>query len=392
MYCTCAPCGDASMELCMAAQEDPTPWVVTPKQENTFSQDGDSQKIQTQTLLDGRAHFSILGVVRRKPARADAESTLSKSCSDKLALRQVTSLLSYPASLLVAPTESAYLAGVILPEEEISRVACDRAFGAGPTGRMRKLRDRQWQREKRPDEAKYGYRFRPFDVLPVPTETVEALWPYGKRKSEGISAPSTSTTPTKGGKKNSNKPSNISAVWIAAPSSSPSPSPQVSLSQTQNGSEKTGVIETIVNGVKQGNRAASVTARGASVLSRAKMWNLLREIVASIPSPSSSLSSPSGDNLGHNIVANDERDASAMNTTPVNAKDRWRTVIEAPSYEKFKRPPSSPEDGCCCLQLLLRNSAMQDAKRVLQPWIPNRGDEGWNVVDVLADSKHMNRR
>jgi hypothetical protein len=40
--------------------------------------------------------------VRRKPARMDAESTRSKSCSDKLALRQVSSLLSCNTSRLVA--------------------------------------------------------------------------------------------------------------------------------------------------------------------------------------------------------------------------------------------------------------------------------------------------
>ncbi|EAU36329.1 predicted protein [Aspergillus terreus NIH2624] len=140
MYCTCAPCGDASMELCMASQQDATPWEV--ETNNTETRSTAALSSDADTLLDGRGYFSRLGIVRRKPARADAESTRSKSCSDKLSLRQVASLLSYETSLLVATTQNAYLEGVILPEEEISRVACDRAFGE--QGRMRELAGRFW--------------------------------------------------------------------------------------------------------------------------------------------------------------------------------------------------------------------------------------------------------
>ena len=59
MYCSSAPCGDASMELIMEAQEDATPWLVLPP-----NQDG-----KQQTLL-GRGSFSQLGVVRRKPCKS----------------------------------------------------------------------------------------------------------------------------------------------------------------------------------------------------------------------------------------------------------------------------------------------------------------------------------
>ena len=58
MYCSSAPCGDASMELVMEAQEDATPWPVLPPSENG----------KQQTLL-GRGSFSQLGVVRRKPCK-----------------------------------------------------------------------------------------------------------------------------------------------------------------------------------------------------------------------------------------------------------------------------------------------------------------------------------
>ena len=59
MYCSEAPCGDASMELVMEAQEDPTPWPVDAVAENL-----------TLPLL-GRGSFSQLGVIRRKPGRQD---------------------------------------------------------------------------------------------------------------------------------------------------------------------------------------------------------------------------------------------------------------------------------------------------------------------------------
>ena len=57
MYCSEAPCGDASMELIMDAQKDSTPWPIA-------SHSGDNG---SETLLKGRGYFSELGIVRRKP-------------------------------------------------------------------------------------------------------------------------------------------------------------------------------------------------------------------------------------------------------------------------------------------------------------------------------------
>ena len=56
MYCSEAPCGDASMELVMEAQEDASPWPI------------ESHMNSEQSLaLLGRGDFSKLGIVRRKP-------------------------------------------------------------------------------------------------------------------------------------------------------------------------------------------------------------------------------------------------------------------------------------------------------------------------------------
>ena len=55
MYCSEAPCGDASMELTMCEQADANPWPVA---RNLAADD---------SKLKGRGYFSELGIVRRKP-------------------------------------------------------------------------------------------------------------------------------------------------------------------------------------------------------------------------------------------------------------------------------------------------------------------------------------
>lgn len=344
----------------MAAQEDATPWEVIRHTDPSPTDQGD---LQEENLLDGRAHFSLLGVVRRKPARMDAESTRSKSCSDKLALRQVSSLLSCETSHLVAPTENAYLAGLVLPEDEISRVGFERSFGK--SGRMGALAGRSWPTNTEHDESATGYRFRPFEVLSVPVEEVEARWPFAKPKPIQARSvlpserQSDSTDPTDVPKKS--KPGNVSSIWTA---SSSLPHPCVMTMDTGRktlpnlGRSKTGLYETIINGVKQGNRLATPTARGASSLSRAKLWGLLRNILRSkeclreykIPS------------LGKN-------------------NETLQPVKDASSYEEFKRTGGDITDP-----LHIRQKAIHDAKKGLKGWVPNTGDEGWNL-DVLIDSK-----
>lgn len=59
MYCSEAPCGDASMELVMEAQDDATPW---PEAASPGTEDVPAGK-----RLHGRGYFSQLGIVRRKP-------------------------------------------------------------------------------------------------------------------------------------------------------------------------------------------------------------------------------------------------------------------------------------------------------------------------------------
>ena len=205
MYCSEAPCGDASMESIMGAQQDPTPWPIQMDLRAAH---------QTGETLQGRGYFSELGVVRRKPARGDSPISLSKSCSDKIALKQCTSLLSSLTSTILSP-ESAYLNSLIISEGSYVETAMARSFSS--KGRMRTLVGSTWPG---------GFAFRPFDVF-----TTERNFEYSRRTIFSAS------TETKG--------SNISALW----------NPHMQ--------------ETVINGVKQGWKQGD--ERGASAVSRAKM-------------------------------------------------------------------------------------------------------------------------
>ncbi|RKF59349.1 tRNA-specific adenosine deaminase 1 [Golovinomyces cichoracearum] len=165
MYCSEAPCGDASMELTMAAQRDSTPWEISAQ--SLTKKDVQSPPI----LLHGRSYFSQSGSIRGKPSRPDAPPALSKSCSDKLALKQSTSLLSSITSLLISP-KNVYLNSLVVPISQFSKTACDRAFSA--SGRLNTLQQRI-QVEK---SWLGGYNFQPFIVYPTSLE-----FKYSRRQS-----------------------------------------------------------------------------------------------------------------------------------------------------------------------------------------------------------------
>ncbi|EFQ29571.1 adenosine-deaminase domain-containing protein [Colletotrichum graminicola M1.001] len=231
MYCSEAPCGDASMELTMAAQDDASPWEVPPAPTPTPTLNATSGPETAVTASDvgslpGRAYFSQLGVVRRKPARGDAPPTMSKSCSDKLALKQCTSLLSSLAVLLVHPG-NAYISALVLPDSQRSVEGCERAFSA--RGRMRALAGRRWQG---------GYRFSPFEVATTAREFGFSRRTVGAR-AERVAA------------------SNLAAASTAS-----------------------GVDEGTMGGVLQGRKAFD--AKGASAVSRRRMWELAAALAGSL--------------------------------------------------------------------------------------------------------------
>ncbi|KAH7635005.1 adenosine deaminase/editase [Sordaria sp. MPI-SDFR-AT-0083] len=246
MYCSEAPCGDASMELIMAAQDDASPWEIpSPGPGDLPTQAQTPAPVPTDNTtapLPGRAYFSQLGIVRRKPSRGDAPPSLSKSCSDKLALKQVTSLLSSLTSTLVSPT-NAYLSSVILPDYQYSAAACKRCFSSSVTdgGRMAPLLDAS--ASARLEDA--GYAFREFRV-----ETTGMEFAFSRKAilPSGSSSPDTAETKKL-------IASNLATSW------------------TLNGPRDG---EGLVGGVLQGRKQFDL--RGASLMSRRKMWALAREV------------------------------------------------------------------------------------------------------------------
>ncbi|EME87711.1 uncharacterized protein MYCFIDRAFT_29254 [Pseudocercospora fijiensis CIRAD86] len=203
MYTSQTPCGDASMELTMSSQEDSTPWAVR--------QEGE---------MLGRGNFDQLGVVRRKPARPDAPQTLSKSCSDKLALKECTGLLSGVVSCLI-DVRGTWLSTLVVPNEEwkLGKVGMERAWGRN--GRMAPLAanevQERWQRR--------GYQFRPFGI-----RTTSRIFTFAKPLNSDPNV----------------LPSNLAALWTP-------------LRQ-----------ETLINGVLQGRK--QLDPKGASCVSRRLLW------------------------------------------------------------------------------------------------------------------------
>jgi tRNA-specific adenosine deaminase 1 len=227
--------GDASMELTIAAQEDSTPWELPGVNESVSSSLHplvSASKCSPPTpgaLLKGRGYFSALGIVRRKPSRPDAPPTLSKSCSDKIALKQCTSLLSSITSLLISPSDC-YLSSLTLPQSQYSAVGCSRAFSVD--GRMKPVVGKDWEN---------GYAFRPFKVLATSRE-----FSYSRR------------TPLLPGEKL--VPSNIFASYTPHH------------------------FETLIGGILQGRKQGDLKV--ASRVCNRKMWNLALEIATLVAAPS----------------------------------------------------------------------------------------------------------
>jgi tRNA-specific adenosine deaminase 1 len=157
-------------------------------------------------------------------ARPDAPPTLSKSCTDKLALHQCTSLLSAVTSLLINP-ERVYLRNLILPESQHVLEATMRAFSApGRMSSMAREVTSKWQN---------GYGFHPFNILTTSEE-------FGWSRRVGLSQDQVT-------------PSNKSAVWTPY------------------------TKEVIIGGILQGRKQSD--PRGACAISRKQIWHAARDAV-----------------------------------------------------------------------------------------------------------------
>lgn len=117
----------------------------------------------------------------------------------------------------------------------------------------------------------------------------------------------------------------------------------------------TGLYENIINGVKQGNRATSPLARGASALSRARLWGLVHDIIEGLEGREGVEAKSGGD------------------------------ISQASTYQEFKGM-----EGDMALLTRWRGQAIKDARQVLKGWVPNSGDEEFGL-DVLIDPKRQKR-
>lgn len=131
MYVSEIPCGDASLHLLSDGNLDE--WTDPPV------------PVAGEGLVRGRDNFTVTGVVRTKPGRRDSPVSLSKSCTDKLALHQITSMLMGPVAQIIDP-ETFYLSRLVMPQSQFAEKSLTRAFGI--SGRMSKIQSFQNERYK----------------------------------------------------------------------------------------------------------------------------------------------------------------------------------------------------------------------------------------------------
>lgn len=224
LFSTEAPCGDASMELLMAemvaAGGDVTPWT-TDAISNPNSGMGEGR------LPSGRGDFANLGALRRKPARADAEISMSQSCTDKLMLKQFLSILNFPTDLLIEKSEEAFLKRLVVYEDQYHEIGYQRAFSI--QGRLNHVLP--------VIGAVHMNAVKFFSVERLSQDF--RIFEYKKCKPSSQRMDKTKVT-------------NISAVWIAA--------------DKKGGNSN--VVEVLINGVKQGFKQFDARKGKGSVLCR----------------------------------------------------------------------------------------------------------------------------
>ncbi|KAJ6516259.1 adenosine deaminase/editase [Mycena sanguinolenta] len=121
LYVSTVPCGDASMRFLSASQDE----------QMAALKDSAIRPLTDPTLAArGRDNYGLFGVLRTKPGRADAPSTASMSCSDKIASWNFLGIQGALGSRFLQPL---YLHGVIIGEvspelHSVVKEDCERAL------------------------------------------------------------------------------------------------------------------------------------------------------------------------------------------------------------------------------------------------------------------------
>lgn len=353
------------MELTMASQADATPWTVAtiPQKETSPAPVPVAITPEPATHLRGRAYFSQLGIVRRKPSRGDAPPTLSKSCSDKLSLRQCISLLSSPSSLVVSP-DHAYISTLILPKSQYSASACWRAFsdGQGQDEYGKEAGSQQARMAPLQDSSRGwggGYKFQPFSV-----ETTDFEFAFS-RQSTTIS-PSSSLLPSRCSLPHSS-PSPTATPYSTDPSSGPKPKNKIAPSNLSTALTASGREETTLNGVLHGRKAADADIRGASFASRRRIWSLAVEVASSLTRDGLKASQVQDIRRAFGITVTSSSFSTIASNTPITIiREQDSGTRCRKTYAAIKNTPL----------LEPRRHAKEAARRLaLQGWVRNMGDE-----------------
>lgn len=278
-------------------------------------------------------------------------------------MKQCTSLLSSPTSLLISP-ENAYLHSLILPSSQYSEKACKRAFGID--GRMKAVASKQW---------KGGYSFNPFKV-----STTNVIFGSSRNYPSGNNKILTDRKEV---------PCNISAIYHAHPLENPTIGTGTagirSGTSTTTRTPSQGIqdqVEALVNGVLQGRKQSD--ARGRSSVSRRNIWIAILAVIAKLGLPrltaiadgsmstsiparknittrsSVGMTGPSADTTVTDISRKTTHDSSVEGTDTTNTKGQGM------SYEEFK----DHEIFQCRKEV-----KAETIKLALKGWIPNDGDD-----------------
>ncbi|CAH2350318.1 tRNA-specific adenosine deaminase 1 [[Candida] railenensis] len=124
LFVTEPPCGDSSMSYIINEFEDQTIWNSCGDAKDTADDIPSSSKRKKVTR--GRQYIDSLGIVRTKPGRLDSPISLSKSCSDKICMKQLTGITNCITSPLFP--QGIFLDYLVLDSAKFSQVDMERCF------------------------------------------------------------------------------------------------------------------------------------------------------------------------------------------------------------------------------------------------------------------------